>query len=688
MTQAASDILASSGPVAKAMGDAFELRPQQLEMSRAIADTMQRRGKLLVEAGTGVGKSFAYLVPAIRRIVDSMGERKEPERVVVATNTIALQEQLIAKDVPLLLDLFKDDKGEPMVRAELVKGRGNYVSIRRLKMASERQDRLFGDEASRRSLHAIEDWTYKTTDGTLSSLPVLERPGVWDRVQSDSGNCMGRKCPTFEQCFYQNARRRMERAELLICNHALFFSDLALRMHGVGLLPDYNHVVLDEAHGVEDVASEHFGVSLTEGRVRHLLSMLVAAGGKKGFLPQLAVASGETELLNRAILGVGRAEDSALSFFDQVVEINSNREAMTRLPQPGVLRNDISPAFAELALVLKRLRDAGVSDADSFELNAYAERASAIAEEAAILVDQTMPGCVYWAETSVGEGGRGARVRSTLTCAPVEVGPLLREHLFSRSWSVTMTSATLTTGKSSFEHVKHQLGLDELPEADVQTLQLGSPFDHAAQVELHVDPTMPDPRAPEYVEELADRVLKHIEATDGGAFVLFTSFKTMEDIARLLRPTMERDARPMFIQGRSVGGGGRGRLIEEFKRDERSVLLGTSSFWQGVDVRGRGLRNVIITRLPFDPPDRPLTQARLERIQQLGGNPFMEDSLPRSVIRFKQGFGRLIRSATDSGRVVVLDPRIVTARYGRLFLDAIPEGVRVRRTGGDWPDAQ
>ncbi len=269
-------------------------------------------------------------------------------------------------------------------------------------------------------------------------------------------------------------------------------------------------------------------------------------------------------------------------------------------------------------------------------------------------------------------------MRAAIAGAPVDVAPILREHLLGAGVSVVLTSATLTTPgardadpASSFRHAMTRLGLE-----DARTLALGSPFDHASQSELHCDATVPDPRHPGYADAVAERVCEHLEETDGGAFVLCTSFQTMHAILRAAGPTLERAGWPVWVHGRD---GSREKILEEFRKDERSVLFGTSSFWQGVDVRGRGLRNVIITRLPFDPPDRPLTQARLERIEAMGGNPFMEDSLPRAVIRFKQGFGRLVRSATDHGRVVVLDPRIITARYGRLFLAALPEGVRVVR---------
>lgn len=658
------DILGRGGVIAQHFGDGYESRPQQASMARAIERAFEHKSCLLVEAGTGVGKSFAYLVPAIRRIVE------RGERVIVSTNTIALQEQLVSKDIPLLQDVFRGEDGEPAFRAELVKGRGNYLSIRRLQLASSRQDRLFVDETSRRTLHTVEEWAYATTDGTLSTLPQLERPGVWDRVQSDSGNCMGRRCPTYEQCFYQQARRRMERAHLLVCNHALFFSDLALRSKEAGFLPEYAHVVLDEAHMIEEVASEHFGLSVSEGRVRHLLSVLLQPTRNRGFLATLACD--DEAVISRAIRLVHEAEAATDFFFERVGDLNRSGSGSTRLREPGRIENRVTPAFAELAIVLRRLREHTNKEEDRYELNAYAERASDIASEARALVDQDLEGCAYWVESSRLEG---RRVRSTISCSPIDVAPILSDRLFGSGCSVVLTSATLTTTRGSFEHTKRRLGCEE-----AESVELGSPFDHASQAELYVDRSMPDPRDARYIESLGERVLRHVHETNGGAFVLFTSFDTMYRAADAVRGTIEAAGHPVFVQGRD---GSRTGILDAFRTDERSVLFGTSSFWQGVDVRGRGLRNVIITRLPFDPPDRPLTQARLEQIEERGGNPFMEDSLPRAVIRFKQGFGRLIRSASDTGRVVILDPRIVTARYGRAFLDALPDGVRIRLDGAE-----
>tara|TARA_R110000868_G_scaffold241497_3_gene496397 strand:+ start:26215 stop:28356 length:2142 start_codon:yes stop_codon:yes gene_type:complete len=702
-------LLGAGGPIAARLGEGYEPRDEQLRMAAAVDRAMESRGHLFVEAGTGVGKSFAYLVPAIVRAM------RAGEKVVIATNTIALQEQLVKKDIPVLLDALAgldlerggedgDDQhvdfdgvtreeisGEKReCKAVLVKGRGNYMSIRRLRLASERRNKLFPDEASRRSLDVIEEWAYDTEDGSLSTLPAVERMGVWSSVQSDSTNCMGRKCPHHAECFYQDARRDMEDADLLICNHALFFSDLALRMQGTGFLPEYDHVVLDEAHGVEDAAADHFGVSLSEGRVGFLLRQLYQEQSQRGYLAQLALVTGDIEPVDRAIQLVREAQRASDAFFDSL-----NRKMISgglvngRVRQAGIVENVLSPAMNDLCLRLKKLRDDVTSEADRFELNAFSTRAKEISDQAETLIEQTAEKCVYWIETS-GQPGRGG-VRVTIACSPTEVAPLLKDHLFGGTASVVLTSATLTTrdvepdetaehAETAFMHALTRLGGE-----GASTLQLGSPFEYTSQVEVFVDASVPTPRrgavsptGESFEQAIASRVKDHVVATDGGAFVLFTSFKLLYQTADALRRPLEAMGYRVWVQGKD---GSRTQILDEFREHDRGVLFGASSFWQGVDVRGDRLRNVIITRLPFDPPDRPIVEARNELIRERGGDPFRDDSLPRAVIRFKQGFGRLIRSSTDRGRVVVLDPRIVTTGYGKAFQKAIPGGVELIRVG-------
>jgi len=651
-------LLSSGGAIARRLQN-YEPRPQQIQMADAVAHALATRSQLLVEAGTGVGKSFAYLLPAIQRIVES------EQRVVVATHTISLQEQLIEKDLPLLHAVIPHE-----FSSVLVKGRGNYLSIRRLKLASERQDRLFGDDALRHSLHTIEDWAYSTTDGSLATLPQLQRPDVWDYARSDSHNCMGKKCETYNKCFYQAARRRMENGDLLICNHAIFFADLAMRAQGAAFLPTYDHVILDEAHSIEDVAAEHFGISLAESRVQFLLRLLYRPNNGSGFLASLGVNPDGSQIHDETIRQTLKCYEAADAFFDVLHDfLEGHRSLNGRVPEPDLIENPLSSAMKALSERLRLLKRHVAKEADEFELNSYAQRALDIANEADMLIGQKIEGCVYWLEQAKGRRFGSSRPRIIARCAPIEVGPILRESLFAREMGVVMTSATLAAQQGNFTHIQGRLGCE-----GARTMQLGSPFDYASQMMFIVDRAMPDPRDHTFNDAIEAAILRHVTETGGGSFILFTSFGMLNEMADRLCERFSGLGYPVLVHGRD---GPRSLLLSRFREAGNAVLFGTSSFWEGVDVRGDALRNVIITKLPFDVPDQPLVKARWERIEERGGNAFFEDSVPRAVIRFKQGFGRLIRSTTDEGRVVVLDPRIATKPYGRAFLDALPGGVRV-----------
>ena len=664
------DVLGPEQLVARRLKN-YEYRPQQLAMATAIEKAIGAERHLIAEAGTGVGKSFAYLVPAIldsvqRANFQSDGDSKEKTKpIIVSTHTISLQEQLIAKDIPFLNSILPLE-----FSAILVKGRRNYISLRRLESAWTRSTSLFSKLEESDQLRVIRQWANQTGDGSLADLDIRPIPGVWDEVVSDSGNCMGKKCRRYQDCFYYQARRRMQNAQILVVNHALFFTDLSLRQSGVKLLPDYDTVILDEAHTVEAVAGDHLGLSITSGQIDYQLKKLFNDQSNKGLL----VHHGLVEVQKQVVECYRLADE----FFVELVNWNSmqrstgrNSSAIKRVRESSIVANRLSPGLTKLANKVRQAAARINKEEEKQDLNSAHDRLVALSDAIHQWINQTIDGSVYWLEF----GHRRSGLQVKLVAAPIDVGPALRSMLFEPTPTVVLTSATLSLNhEGSFDYYKSRTGL-----TSANTIQLDSPFDYSRQAKLICLSDMPDPgkERTAFEDACVPMIQRYVDRTNGHAFVLFTSYELMKKMGQRLNRWLVENDYAFYSQADGVP---RTQMVENFKKNPRGVLFGTDSFWQGVDVPGDALQNVIITKLPFAVPDHPLIEARMDRIESNGGNAFAEYSLPEAIVKFRQGFGRLIRTQDDRGIVVVLDPRIKTKFYGRMFLDSLPDCRRVEES--------
>ena len=689
--------LLPEGAVADVMGDKYEIRDEQLHMLEGVTSSFNENLVSLIEAGTGTGKTLSYLVPAINWAL------KNEERVVISTNTINLQEQLIDKDIPLLYDAFDDD-----FNYSLVKGMRNYLCLLRTETIQEGLFEMVDDDEVG-SIDDILEWAKVTEDGSLSDLSFTPPDSVWEKVSAESDSCLRARCPYYSRCFFYKSRREIASSQLLIVNHHLLFSDLAIKSASesseAGILPPFKRVIFDEAHHLNDAATSHFGMRATKFGILRVIRRLKRKGkggqGKGLIYYTAALATKLVKLYRKGVVNdllrkvekllstkvdtldqyVGDSFDALYTFCLTVAQEKEGgkEEINLRITEDIIKREgweNVDKKFSILRIRLKELHEEIKAITDILidyevendiaklivEFKGVSNKLDYYSDVISTFLSREDDGFVRWVEGRMGRGG----ILSGLGLSPLDISSTLKERLYSKCKTVVMTSATLAVN-NNFGFLKSGLGLED--EQRVDELILPSPFNYEEQLLLAIPDDIPEPGNVGYAEAISELIRDAVKASKGNALILFTSYTLLETVYRKIHEELEDEG----ILALKQGAFPRAKLLDKFRIEDNSVLFATDSFWEGVDVPGDALKLVIITRLPFRVPTEPIIEARVEYMENQGLNSFTDYSVPVAVLKFKQGFGRLIRTKTDKGVVLVLDKRLISKFYGKFFLNSLPK---------------